>query len=284
VKLITLATSSPNSPLGLIWKHAFEQGLQEGFKRGAAFFKDMDVKQAFCEGADQGQIVGILAERGEWEIEGHGQWCFDKLLTCVLCDAGFCDVHVKLDAAVQVDSVGPPPPPSIDVAIQVEATQSVHSSASQTDPPPLFIDAKAQVQPISKPITTTATIVAPSSFDWSEDAVSIPVTPIFPKSQPICDLSALRTSNPNPFSSLAHQNRHSQLPLDNCDIYGSWPPFQPCQAPPHLPVSQSTTHQQFIPISVPIAPVPSILALDWESDPCLSDLSQALKALGWIHQ
>ena len=61
-KLIALAMSSPDLPLGLVWKHACEQGSQEGFKRGAAFFKDMDVKQAFCEGADQGQIVGILAE------------------------------------------------------------------------------------------------------------------------------------------------------------------------------------------------------------------------------
>ena len=78
VKLIALATSSPDSPLGLISKHAFEQGSQEGFKRGAAFFKDMYVKQAFREGADQGQIVGILAEREEWEVEGHGQWCFDQ--------------------------------------------------------------------------------------------------------------------------------------------------------------------------------------------------------------
>ena len=231
------------------------------------------MKWAFHEGADQGQIVGILAERGEWEIEGHGQWCFDKLLTCILCDAGFCDVHVKLDAAVQVDSIGPPPPPSIDVAIQVEATQSVHSSASQTDPPPLFIDAEAQAQPISKPITTTATIVAPLSFDWSEDAASISIIPIFPKSQPSRDLSALCTSNPNPFSSLACWNCCSRLPLDHCDISGSWPLFRPRQAPPHLPVSQSTTHRQFIPISVPTAPVPSILALDWESDPHLSDLS-----------
>ena len=29
----------------------------------------MDVKQAFHEGADQGQIVGILAEREEWELK-----------------------------------------------------------------------------------------------------------------------------------------------------------------------------------------------------------------------
>ena len=111
-KLIGLATLSPDSPLGLIWKHAFQEGSKEGFRRRVELFKDKDVKQAFQEGANEGQIVGILVEREEWEAAGHGQWCFDQPLTCVLCDAGFCDVHVKVDVAVQVNTVGPPPPPS----------------------------------------------------------------------------------------------------------------------------------------------------------------------------
>ena len=63
-------------------------------------FKDKNVKQAFREGVDEGQIVGILAEREEWEAAGHGQWCFDQPLMCVLCDAGFCDVHVKVNVVV----------------------------------------------------------------------------------------------------------------------------------------------------------------------------------------
>ena len=63
-------------------------------------FKDKNVKQAFWEGVDEGQIVGILAEREEWEAAGHGQWCFDQPLMCVLCDAGFCDVHVKVNVVV----------------------------------------------------------------------------------------------------------------------------------------------------------------------------------------
>jgi len=72
-KLITLTTLLPDSLLGLIWKHAFWEGLKEGFKRETELFKDKDVKQAFHEGADQGQIMGILAEREEWKAEGHGQ-------------------------------------------------------------------------------------------------------------------------------------------------------------------------------------------------------------------
>ena len=160
-KLIALATLSPDLPLGLVWKHAFEQGSQEGFKRGAAFFKDMDVKQAFREGADQGQIVGILAEREEWEVEGHGQWCFDKPLTCFSCDLGLPEEHTctanKLD-------------------VMVQASPSHHTSSSQTSPPPLLVNAEAQAQLTDlAPTTTTASTLDPPAFDWSDDAASIPM-------------------------------------------------------------------------------------------------------------
>ena len=139
-KLITLTTLSPDSPLGLIWKHTFQEGSKEGFRRGVELFKNKDVKQAFWEGADEGQIVGILAEREEWEAASHGQWCFDQPLTCVLCDAGFCDVHVKVDVAVQVNTVGPPPPPSsTEVAIQVDVSHSFSTSSQYLSLPHLFL-------------------------------------------------------------------------------------------------------------------------------------------------
>jgi len=57
-KLIALAMSLPDSPLGLVWKHAFWEGLKEGFKRGTELFKDKDVKQAFCEGAALQSPIG----------------------------------------------------------------------------------------------------------------------------------------------------------------------------------------------------------------------------------
>jgi hypothetical protein len=286
-RLITLATSSPDSPLGLVWKHAFREGSKEGFRRGVEISKDKDVKQAFWEGANEGRIVGILAEREEWEAEGHGQWCFDKPLTCLSCDVGLPDGHTctttKLDVMVQVD-FAEDQPPSVEAAIQV--SPSHHTSSSQTNLPPLLVNAEAQAQLTdSAPTTTTASALDSPAFDWSDNAASIPVIPIFPKNQPSRDLSALRTSNPNPFSSLARRNCRSQLPLDNCNVSGSQPPFRPHRAPPHFPVSQSTIRRRFISISTPISPpLPSTMALDWESDPCLSDLSQALKALGWIRR
>ena len=61
----------------------------------------------------------------------------------------------------------------------------------------------------STPTATTTPILDPPASDWFEDAAAIPITPIFPKNLPCHDLLALHTTNPNPFSSLAHWNRHS---------------------------------------------------------------------------
>ena len=51
------------------------------------------MKQAFCEGADEGQIVGILSEREEWETVGHGPWFFNMKMVCFTCDTGLPDGH-----------------------------------------------------------------------------------------------------------------------------------------------------------------------------------------------
>jgi len=187
--------------------------------------------------------MGILAEREEWEAEGHGQWCFDKPPTCLSCNVGLPDGHTcttKLDTMVQVDFIKAQPP-SVEAAIQV--SPSHHTSSSQTNLPPLLVNAEAQAQLTdSAPAPVTAPTLDPTAFDWSDDAASIPIIPIFPKNQPHCDLSALRTTNPKPFSSLARQNHHSRLPLEDHNFSGPQPSFWPCQAPPHLPVSQSTSH------------------------------------------
>ncbi|KIJ89713.1 hypothetical protein K443DRAFT_15851 [Laccaria amethystina LaAM-08-1] len=279
-KLIVLVTSSPNLPLGLVWKHAFEQGSQEGFKRGAAFFKDMDIKQAFRDGADQGQIIGILAKREEWESGGHGPWCLDMKVGCFSCDVGISEGHTctnqptKVDVMVQVDFV--------------EAQPQLIEAASQTDPPPLFIDAEAQAQPLeSKSITNTAAILAPSTLDWSEDASSIPVILIFPNKQAHCDFSALRTTYLNPFGSLARWNGRSHFFADQHNV--SMPiPIWRCRAPPQFPTLQTATrwHHPHVTTlaTLPSSSTPPVfpVTLDWDADPCLSYLSRALKALGWI--
>ena len=204
----------------------FRKGCWKDLKGGTELFKDKDVKQAFHEGEDQGQIMGILAERKEWEAEGHGQWCFNKPPTCLSCNIGLLDGHTctaKLNTTVQVDFISAQPP-SLEAAIQV--SPSHHTSSSQTHPPPLLINAEAQPQPIDlAPAATTAPALDSPAFDWSDNAASVPVIPIFPKNQPHHDLSALHTTNPNPFSSLACWNRHHHLPLEDRNISRPTPPF-----------------------------------------------------------
>ena len=105
------------------------------------------MKQAFHEGADEGQIVGILSERKEWESAGHGPWCFDVKMVCFACDMGLPDGHTcttKLDAIVQVDFVKAQPP---SVKMTIQASPLHHSSSSLTTPP-LLVNAEAQAQPM----------------------------------------------------------------------------------------------------------------------------------------
>lgn len=72
----------------------------------------------------------------------------------------------------------------------------------------------------SAPAATTTSTLDPLAFDWSEDVATIPITPMFPKNQPCHNLSALCTPNPNPFSSLAHQNHYSWLSWERVTFLG----------------------------------------------------------------
>jgi len=156
-------------------------------------------------------------------------------LTCLSCNIGLPDGHTcttKLDAMVQVDFIKVQPP-SVEAAIQV--SPSHHTSSSQTNPPPLLVNAEAQAQLTgSAPTPATASTLDPPAFNWSDDAASIPIIPIFPKNQPCHDLSALHTTNPNPFSSLACWNQCHHLPPENHNISRPTSPF--------FPVSQSIPH------------------------------------------
>jgi hypothetical protein len=68
-------------------------------------------------------------------------------VTCSSCDVGISKGHTCTSE-----------PTKVDVIVQVNFVEAQHQfieAASQTDPPPLFVDAEAQAQPTeSKPITT----------------------------------------------------------------------------------------------------------------------------------
>ena len=73
-KLIALATSSPDSPLGLVWKHAFREGSKDGFRRGVELFKDKDVKQAFGRERMKDRLLGywLRGKNGRLQVMDNG--------------------------------------------------------------------------------------------------------------------------------------------------------------------------------------------------------------------
>ncbi|KAF8813084.1 hypothetical protein BYT27DRAFT_7271597 [Phlegmacium glaucopus] len=120
---------------------------------------------------------------------------------------------------------------------------------------------------------TSKTAVS-TRFSWADDAEALPIVSTTPTKYPR-DLSGLRSSSTNPFSSLRRRHRkQAQNPRNSYHFHHSQPRhthyqhFNSLHSNPHPP------HQ----ISQPT----SFISLNWDQDPRLLDLSNALKALGWI--
>src|SRR6202522_3851107 len=130
------------------------------------------------------------------------------------------------------------------------------------------------------PVPSTAPVFDPpplsARFDWADDAATS--LPILPSNLPPRDLSVLRSSSPRPFSSLQRRNKKPKKYF--------FRPFKNFN-PPSVH-RQNNFHARPLPpyaSSTPFIPKPGrspSAALNWEDDPRLSDLSCALKALGWI--
>ena len=168
-------------------------------------------------------------------------------------------------------SLFPPPPTATDV--------SELPLAPALRPPAL-------VEPLSSPVPLCSTPQAvPARLDWAEDTASMPAPPAM--YQPPRDLSTLRTDRVQPFGTLRRRTRQRRTPpffLQRRKFFYSVPPPQP-QAfitrrhpsgiGPGRPVI-------IVPSGVaPDPPAPPALKLDWDQDPRLTDLSHALRALGW---
>jgi hypothetical protein len=112
-------------------------------------------------------------------------------------------------------------------------------------------------------------------FSWADDAVELPTLPTAPTKQPR-DLSGLRSSNfsKNPFSSL--QCRRRKFNKNRFHFFNSNPQrYHHHTFPGPYRHSQKPHYCSQPPLSV---------SLDWNQDPRLLNLSNALKALGWVRQ
>ncbi|KAJ7153042.1 hypothetical protein C8R43DRAFT_1126892 [Mycena crocata] len=170
---------------------------------------------------------------------------------------------------------------------QLHASQASLILAPHPSPPSLSVAA-----------TQTDTVaVTPAPLDWAEDAATLPIHLSHSETPPSAprDFSALHTGSPQPFASLQRRRRRSPQPAT-----------EPLQNPPlsrsiRRPQKKSGMHHSLrqrtppssshsalsIPFPTPTSFLPpdkpnTSFPLDWDQDPRLRDLAQALAALGWV--
>jgi hypothetical protein len=191
--------------------------------------------------------------------------------------------------AVQVDApkIRPttqPAPCTVNISVQT-STLGTQYASSQTSPRP---------SPIPDPIHITS--APPPSLNWADDASSLPIStlptssppiplpPNLPSSPPPRDLSILRSSTTKPFSSLQHRNNRSRAhfsqPLRNQQSFIPYQAFPRRRFPPPWVSFTPSRSARVYPHRRPC--LSSTSALNWEADPRLFELSQALSALGWV--
>jgi hypothetical protein len=174
-----------------------------------------------------------------------------------------------VDVATQTDS-------TTTISVSVQAKPTMATASVQSNPPSIPISSTATISTQTEPLLPTVSFsesspvpifeptipatTSPAPFNWSDDAVSLSTIPILPLKQPR-DLSGLRSSSKNPFSSLRRRHHYSKRP----QIFSSC--HHTCSYPTHLPLHHTP----------PFCNNP----LDWHRDPRLFELSHVLKTLGW---
>jgi hypothetical protein len=179
---------------------------------------------------------------------------------------------------------------------QLRVSQASLPLPSHPTPRSLSVAATQTDTVVVMPVVAAATAVL-APLDWAEDAANLPIVSshsAIPPSAPR-NFSVLRTGSPQPFASLQRRRRRSPRPTTSS--LQNHPPRHSI----HRPQQKSGTHYKATrrtplsysqpPPSIPI-PAPTLFPpskkpavqfqLDWDQDPRLRDLGQALAALGWV--
>ena len=112
-------------------------------------------------------------------------------------------------------------------------------------------------------------------FNWADDAAELPISSTVPTKQ-LRDLSCLRSQHfpKNPFSSL-QRSRHPKFNKNRIRFTNSKPQHRRYHVFPNPYYHSQNPHHHSQPTS---------LNLNWDQDPRLADLSNALRALGWVQR
>jgi len=75
-RLVGLAKDSPrDSALGIVWRHAFEEGRKTGYTEGAKLFEGADISEITKTAVEQGIEIGRNREKCAWGAAGHSTIC-----------------------------------------------------------------------------------------------------------------------------------------------------------------------------------------------------------------
>ena len=302
--------------LKVLWDFAFKSGRDQGVKDLQSVWDDT-LKEQYLRGKSRGREegrhaaqtagynmfeLGRKSERQDWTEAGHGDHCLaapgritsdgssqtDSMPTpppgfAVCCHCALIPVAILDSQGVQTDPEVPSPPSLIPspqpTSSSDSSTQTETSTPTPTSAPvPCTLDSLPELPPPTHPVP----------IDWADDTASIPIKSLEPR-----DLSCLRSSpSSNPFASFQvrvkkstpRQSRRSRFHISIVD-----PPQLRSQHYYRIP--KPPGHRRFVHSVLPYdfpkpTPAPTLTSdasqLDWEQDPQLSDLSRALKALGWV--
>ena len=273
------ASTSDGGNLKLLWKRAFEEGLRVGRQLYVGAVNKLN--EAHNGGYEEGYNEGRRDEQMDWIIDSQGlhgdqppprEESGAQTDPPSLVDASVYAVNT--DTTTSSTSAQINPLPSVPIITVDNSTQTQNDVDNDSLPPPLVILTAPVLKP--SPKTEPHPQPLPAHFDWANDAVSLPILPSKP---PPRDLSVLRSSSQQPFSSLQRRNKKSKKHFSQsfrC-YHSSSVPHQIFFQARYLPFCSS---------SAPFVPAPcsrsSPSTLNWEDDPRLSDLSRALRTLGWI--
>lgn len=219
-----------------------------------------DVEKSYKQGYMVGREVGACEEGERWGKNGHS-------------GDGMCS---------QAAPIGT----THDIAIQTPSSSEGRTStctvSTQTVPLPAV------------PAHTVETLVMPSEkvpkLNWADDVEAILPTPVF-HSPPQRNLSTLSTGATRPFGTLQrHVNRSCSYLRQPRQSHHFMQPPPYTRATPWGPTI-THCHPSGIASGKPVFALPSSIRgriwapsihLDWDQDPRLINLSNALRSLGWV--
>ena len=203
----------------------------------------------FSERCQESHEAGIREERECWESARASQ--VDIAIQTIPSTTSSVSIQVKPATATIFVQSNPP-------LIPLSSSASISTQTEPSLPTVTFPESS----PVPIPESPIPTTISSASFNWADDAVSLPTIPTIPPKMPR-DLSSLRSSTKNPFFSLRRRHHHFKRP----QIFSSY--HHTHSYPTHPPLHHF--------------PPPLNSLLDWHRDPRLFELSHVLRTLGWSH-